>query len=170
MINSKNLSHNIRYIPFIVNGNYNNDLVAMDGELSCYTLGEMKKKSPLVDQQFLDSMVLYSLIWNTETIKPIAVSGVKKVSEDVVELGSKKHIFEDYNNNYEIDILNSNLLGDHYPFKYIAFDSIPNIEPFEGWRMHHDAVELLEKDNYKYLMYTGSGMGNPKLWLSQIIR
>ena len=57
MINSKNLSHNIRYIPFIVNGNYNNDLDAMDGELSCYTLGEMKKKS-LVDQQFLDSMVL----------------------------------------------------------------------------------------------------------------
>ena len=78
MINSKNLSRNIRYISFIVNGNYNNDPDAMDGELSCYTLGEMKKKSPLVDQQFLDSMVLYSLIWNTETPNPPEVQGLKK--------------------------------------------------------------------------------------------
>lgn len=193
-VEPKNLPCGYRVIPFFVNGKYNKYLNPLDAERACETLGKLKHECQTdrlaknyTDDLRLDQMAIYSVLWNESKEQPVLTTGAHHISNDCVRLFTRYYLFHNYRtvysdglfakvDNFETDFFHKDVIYHNYPFIFWSrdkskgfFEKISKIDLFKDWKVHPEKVSITNKKNRQYIMYTGMGKGNPKIYINQLL-
>jgi hypothetical protein len=183
-----------RVIPFIVNRKYNKQLESLDAERSFKTLNLMQNECTndrlaknYIDDLRLDQMSLYSVLWDEANDKPVLTTGAHHISLECVRLFTRYYLFKNYRttmsnglfakiDNFETDFFHKNLLFNQYPFLFWSRDKSPaffkkisKIQLFKDWKVYPHKVAITKAKNMQYIMYTGIGKKNPKIYIDQLL-
>lgn len=193
-IESKVLPCGYKVIPFIVNGTYNKILNTEDAEIACESVGLLKQdckedrlERNYTDWLYFERFAIYSVLWDIDKMRPVLTTGAQQTSAETIRLFSRYYLFKDYRtkmqdgmfnkiDNFETDMFHKTLLEKSYPFIFWSrdkskgfFEKISKHKMFKDWRVFPKPVEILYKDNFQHIMYTGLGKGNPKIWIDQLL-
>lgn len=173
---------NLKYIPYIVDGNENNTLSNNDLLLAQSAISQMKtesKKDRLsknYDKELkLQSMNIYCIVIDTDTNKPVMASGAQHMSTNCCRLFSRYYLFDDYRtkhsdnlyakvDNFKTDLYMLEQLKDKYKLFFWSRDKGTGFfkriksarkDVFSNWQVHNQPVEILWKNNIQGIMYTG---------------
>lgn len=124
----------------------------------------------------LQQMLIFSVLWDYNNDQPVLVTGAQRMSNNTCRLFSRFWLFSNYRtdqtnqkfdqlDDFQVDLWHMNHLKDQYPFFFWSrekgnrfFKRIKEKRPdvFHNWNVHEDLIELVWKDNWQGILYTGS--------------
>jgi|TARA_B110000858_G_C17789739_1_gene469210 hypothetical protein len=170
----------IRIIPYIVDGEENKKLSNNDLNICRIAIDNMKTQSKK-DRLFnnynqylkLDTMAMYCVA--VDKNKPVMCTGAQHISKHCCRLFSRYYLFDDYRtshvsnlydkvDNFQTDLYMQHALKNKYKLFFWSrdkgtgfFKKIKNARPdiFKNWTVYDTMIELLWKDNFQGIIYTG---------------
>ena len=167
-------------IPIVVNGLPPNKKVH---EIATRTLPLLRKDSATDKLAYnytmkglkLPKMAIFSVLWDYNKDQPVLVTGAQRMSDNTCRLFSRFWLFTNYRtdqtnqkfdqlDDFQVDLWHMEHLKEKYPFFFWSrekgnrfFKRIKEKRPdvFHNWHVHDDLVELVWKDNWQGLLYTG---------------
>lgn len=188
------IENNFRIIPYIADGKENTALDKNDLDLcrsSILLMQEESKKDRLyrnyTEHLNLDKMYIYTLLWDTNSHRPVMFSGAQCMTENCCRIFSRYYLFNDYRtkhtdnlyakvDDFKVDQFHLINCKDKYPFIFWSrdkgtgfFKRLKNARPdlFSTWEVYPDTVEILWKDNVQGIMYTNTN--NPDLYIKELL-
>ena len=124
----------------------------------------------------LQQMAIFSVLWDYNNDQPVLVTGAQRMSNNTCRLFSRFWLFSNYRTNqtnqkfdqlddFQVDLWHMDHLKKQYPFFFWSrekgnrfFKRIKEKRPdvFHNWNVHEDLIELVWKDNWQGILYTGS--------------
>lgn len=124
----------------------------------------------------LQQMAIFSVLWDYNNDQPVLVTGAQHMSNNTCRLFSRFWLFSNYRtdqtnqkfdqlDDFQVDLWHMNHLKKQYPFFFWSrekgnrfFKRIKEKRPdvFHNWNVHEDLIELVWKDNWQGILYTGS--------------
>lgn len=124
----------------------------------------------------LQDMLIYSVLWDYQMDRPVLCTGAQHTSKNTCRLFSRFWLFSDYRttqtnqkfnqiDDFQIDLWHMQQLQDRYPFFFWSrekgnrfFQRIKQKRPdvFDNWNVHNENIELIWKNNWQGILYTGS--------------
>ena len=124
----------------------------------------------------LKDMAIFSVLWDYQKDQPVLVTGAQHMTDNTCRLFSRYWLFSNYRTNqtnqkfnmvddFQVDLFHYEHLKQQYPFFFWSrekgskfFERIKNKRPdvFENWQVYKDTIELVWKDNWQGILYTGS--------------
>jgi hypothetical protein len=193
-VKSKILPCGYKVIPFIVDGNYNTNINLEDKEIVHESMQSLKNdcigdrlEKNYTDWLYFERFVIYSVLWDVNNLKPVLTTGAQKTSKKTIRLFSRYYLFKNYRttmkegifnkiDNFETDIFHKEILEHKYPFIFWSrdkskgfFEKISKHIMFEDWKVYPKSVEILYKNNFQHIMYTGPGKNNANIYLNELL-
>jgi hypothetical protein len=196
MLRSININDKFKIIPYIFDGKENASLTDDELKICCNSIKLMAEDSVhdrLADNYSkwlkLESMYIYSLLWDIEYCRPVMFSGAQPVTENCCRLFSRYYLFTDYRtehtknlydkvDDFEVDKFHLEHAGKKYPFIFWSRDRGPsffyrikNARPdvFGEWEIYPYTVDILWRDNYQGIMYTGPGKEDYEKYIDELL-
>lgn len=196
MLKSVKVKDRFKIIPYILDGKENNSLT--DEELlicrnSIELMAEDSKGDRLADNYSkwlkLESMYIYSLLWDIVDQKPVMFSGAQPVTKNCCRLFSRYYLFTDYRtehtknlydkvDDFEVDKFHLDYSSKKYPFIFWSRDRGPSFfyrikkarpDVFGDWEIYPYTVDILWRDNYQGIMYTGPGKVDYEKYIEELL-
>lgn len=193
MLTSKKINNKFKMIPYIVDGKENTLL--SDYEMSmCRNSIKLMATDSVNDRLTenyskylkLESMYIYSLLWDIEYQCPVMFSGAQHMSKNCCRLFSRYYLFTNYRtlhtdnlyakvDDFKVDMLHLENTKNKYPFIFWSrdrgtgfFKRIKKARPdvFNSWSVYPSLVEILWKDNFQGIIYTNTS--EPETYLKEL--
>ncbi len=123
----------------------------------------------------LKEMSIFSVLWDFKNDQPVLVTGAQHTSNNTCRLFSRYWLFSNYRttqsnqkfnqiDDFQVDLWHMELLKNTYPFFFWSrekgnrfFKRIKEKRPdiFKNWQVYDKNIELLWKDNWQGILYTG---------------
>jgi len=124
----------------------------------------------------LHKMAIFSVLWDYGNDRPVLVTGAQHTSKNTCRLFSRFWLFSDYRttqtnqmfnqiDDFQIDLWHMQQLKDRYSFFFWSrekgnrfFQRIKQKRPdvFANWHVHSENIELIWKNNWQGILYTGN--------------
>jgi hypothetical protein len=172
----------LRIIPYIIDGKENTSIPGMDLINAKQAIKYMKEESKtdrLSDNYDkwlkLENMAMYCVVWDNKTNQPIMTSGAQHMSNNTCRLFSRYYLFNSYRtkhtdnlyakiDDFKTDMYMLQELKDKYRLFFWSRDKGTGFfkriksarnDVFADWQVHDTSIEILWKDNFQGIMYTG---------------
>jgi len=179
---SKDLECGFRVIPYIVNGEINEELSEEDFKMCDQTFRslQLERRRDRLSYNYaygninFGSMLFYNVVYDVENDKPVFISGTQILNDECVRVFSRYFVFPKYrtDGNKLLDKIDDfqeleyvlDSIPDEYKLVVWTRDKSPTFfkklkdgrpDVFSDWEVYDSSIKLMWENNDQFIFYRG---------------